>query len=157
MGAADFAWADGLRRAHFPPESNVLRAHLTLFHHLPPARLPELVRMMRDAARSAPPSARLTEVMSLGRGTAFRVDSPGLLAIREDIAEAFQHDLIPQDQGRPRLHVTVQNKVDPVAAKRLHAELSATFRPRPLAISGLAAWYYRGGPWELAQEVKFRG
>lgn len=113
--------------------------------------------MLRDAARGAPPAARLTEVMSLGRGTAFRVDSPGLLDIREDIAEVFQHDLIPQDQGRPRLHITVQNKVDPATAKRLQTELSAIFRPRPLAISGLAVWYYRGGPWELAQEVKFRG
>ena len=37
FGAADFARLDGLRRAHFPPARNVLPAHLTLFHHLPPS------------------------------------------------------------------------------------------------------------------------
>jgi hypothetical protein len=156
MGATDFAWADGLRRAHFPPERNLLRAHITLFHHLPPARLAELVRLMRDACRTPAPPARLSDVMLLGRGVAFRVESPGLLAIRDGIADAFAHDLIPQDQGRPRLHITVQNKVEPAVAKALHAELSASFRPRSLAIAGLAAWHYRGGPWELAQQVKFR-
>ena len=35
MGDADFAYFDGLRRHHYPSDRNVLRAHLTLFHHLP--------------------------------------------------------------------------------------------------------------------------
>lgn len=157
MGAADFGWADGLRRTHFPPERNHIPAHISLFHHLPPARLDELARMMRDLATEAPPQARLSDVMILGRGVAFRIESPGLLAMREHIAEAFQYDLIPQDQGSPRLHITVQNKVEPAVAKALHLSLSAGFRPRPLAIAGLAAWHYLGGPWQLATQVKFRG
>ena len=33
---SEFAWADALRRAHFPPERNYLQAHVTLFHALPP-------------------------------------------------------------------------------------------------------------------------
>ncbi|RZL99804.1 MAG: 2'-5' RNA ligase family protein, partial [Sphingomonas sp.] len=37
FGAEDFAWADGLRRAHFPPDRNIVPAHLTLFHHLAPS------------------------------------------------------------------------------------------------------------------------
>ena len=28
-------WATELRRAHFPPERNLLEAHVTLFHALP--------------------------------------------------------------------------------------------------------------------------
>ena len=70
--------------------------------------------------------------MMLGRGVAYRVDSPELLSIRDELAEEFRGLLIPQDQARPRLHITVQNKVEPAAAKMLHAELSATFKPRPL-------------------------
>lgn len=157
MGAADFAWADGLRRAHFPPERNFLKAHITLFHHLPPARLPELARRLAEECRAGAPQARLAGVRFLGRGVAFDVESPGLLAIRERIADAFATDLIPQDRQRPRLHITVQNKVEPAAARALHAGLSAVFVPRPLAIAGLAAWHYRGGPWEAAGSWQFRG
>lgn len=157
MGQADFAWADDLRRTHFPPERNHVPAHISLFHHLPPARLPELMHLLRDIAAAPPPSARLADVLLLGRGVALRVDSPELLAMREHIAWHFEADLIPQDQGTPRLHITIQNKVEPAAAKALHAALSATFRPRPLAIAGLAAWHYLGGPWQRTGQVKFRG
>lgn len=157
LGQADFAWADDLRRTHFPPERNHVPAHISLFHHLPPARLPELLRLLRDLAAAPPPPARLADVLLLGRGVALRVESPELLAMREHIAWHFEADLIPQDQGRPRLHITIQNKVEPATAKALHTALSATFRPRSLAIAGLAAWHYLGGPWQLAGQVKFRG
>lgn len=157
MGTADFTWADGLRRTHFPPERNHIPAHISLFHHLPPTRLDELTRMMRDLATEPAPPARLSQVMMLGRGVAYRVESPDLLAMRDHIAHAFAHDLIPQDQGTPRLHITIQNKVEPSVAKALHGALSIDFHPRPLAIAGLAAWFYLGGPWQLAHQVKFRG
>lgn len=157
MGDADFAWANALRRAHFPPARNLIDAHITLFHHLPPARLPELARRLAEECRAGAPPARLSGVRFLGRGVAFDVDSPGLLAIRERMADAFAADLVPQDRQRPRLHITVQNKVEPAVARALHAELSAAFVPRPLVIAGLAAWYYRGGPWEPAGRWQFRG
>jgi hypothetical protein len=158
MGKADQAWANALRREHFPPERNFLDAHITLFHHLPPTHLAEVKsRLMALASEYPPPDARLTEVMLLGRGVAYRIESPELMAIRDELADAFTGLLVPQDQARPRLHITVQNKVEPAAAKALHAELSATFKPRPLAISGLAAHYYRGGPWEHIASWKFRG
>jgi hypothetical protein len=157
MGAADFAWADALRRTHFPPERNWLRAHITLFHHLPPGSLSELMRLLRQASAAPPPPARLAAVISLGRGVAYRLESSGLLDIRGDIAEAFGDQLTPQDRQQPRLHITVQNKVDLAVAKALHGELSRAFRPRPFSIVGLAAHYYRGGPWEPIGHVKFRG
>lgn len=157
MGDADFAWANALRSAHFPPERNVVPAHIALFHHLPPARLDELVRVMRRICIGRPPSARLSRVYSLGRGVAYSVESPDLLAIHADIADHFRHDLIPQDSHPPHLHITIQNKVDPRSAKALLTALAAEFRPRPLRITGLAAWHYLGGPWRLAQSVKFRG
>lgn len=157
LGPADFAWADGLRRAHFPPDRNILSAHLTLFHHLPPSALEEVSARLKRLCAGPPPPARLTEVMLLGRGVAFRVDSPALMAMRDDLADAFAGLLTPQDQARPRLHITVQNKVAPVEAKALAAMLGQDFHPRPLKIVGLAAWHYRGGPWESAMKAMFRG
>jgi hypothetical protein len=77
--------------------------------------------------------------------------------MRDELAEGFAGLLTPQDQARPRLHITVQNKVEPAVAKALHAELSAVFRPRPLSITGLSAFYYRDGPWETIQNWAFSG
>jgi 2'-5' RNA ligase superfamily len=158
MGRQDQAWANGLRRAHFPPERNYLDAHITLFHHLPPAHWAEIKSRLSVLARDCPsPAAHLSEIMMLGRGVAYRVESPQLLAMRMELAEAFSGLLIPQDQGRPRLHITVQNKVEPAVAKALHGELATAFHPRVLAISGLSAYYYRGGPWEAIGSWSFRG
>lgn len=147
---------DALRRTHFPPERNYLSAHLTLFHHLPPARGDELVRLLKQIAADAPPPALVTKVYSLGRGVAYRVESPDLLAMRARIAEWFAPDLTAQDRATPRLHITVQNKVDPAAAKALLAELDRDFAPAPLGIAGLAVHHYRGGPWELMKDIPFR-
>lgn len=158
MGAADQRHFSALRAAHFPPERNHLAAHVTLFHQLPPSCLDELVGLIRAiAADVVPPDATLRDVYSLGEGVAFRIHSPDLLAIRERIADHFFGALTAQDQGTPRLHITVQNKVAPAEARALLAELSRDFRPRPLSIIGLAAHRYRGGPWETAFAANFRG
>jgi hypothetical protein len=148
LGREDFAWADALRRAHFPPARNHLRAHVTLFHHLPPSVLDELRGLLKDEARAMRPVARLASVVSLGRGVACRIDSPDLAQIRARIADRFAALLTPQDRAGWRPHMTVQNKVSPEAARALLTELSADFVPRPLEIAGLAAWWYRGGPWD---------
>jgi hypothetical protein len=157
MGEVDFAWADALRRAHFPPERNRVPAHITLFHHLPPSCAPELLDHMRRLSAQAPPPAILAAVMNLGGGVAYRIDSPALQEMRAELADRFQGLLTPQDRAHPRLHLTIQNKVRPEDARALHDTLCADFRPRPLVIAGLAAWHYMGGPWELLKEVRFRG
>lgn len=156
FGPADFAFLDGLRRAHFPPGRNVLPAHLTLFHHLPPSALPELSQRLTEATRGQPaPAARLAGMISLGRGVAFRVESAGLEDIHAGLTDAFSGLLTPQDAAAWRPHVTVQNKVDAAVARALRAELEAEFRPRALAIAGLASWWYRGGPWEPIRRHMF--
>lgn len=94
------------------------------------------------------PRARAAGLMSLGRGVAFRIDAPELAAIRGRLVDAFAGLLAPQDAGGWRPHVTIQNKVTPAAAKLLLAELQRGFQPRAVEIAGLAAWWYRGGPWE---------
>ncbi len=149
FGRQDQGWFDAQRAAHFPPERNVLAAHCTLFHHLPPSAVDELKHRLTEETRGArAPDARIGGLMSLGRGVAYRIESPGLVAIRAGLAEAFAGLLTPQDAGGWRPHVTIQNKVQPSVAKLLIGELSRDFRPRGVEIAGLAAWWYRGGPWE---------
>ena len=158
LGAADFAWLDALRRAHFPPERNLLSAHLTMFHHLPPSVAAELLARLRAETRGLrAPIATLDRILSLGGGTAFGVRSEALAAIRARLAEAFAGCLVPQDRAGWRAHVTIQNKVAPAEAKRLQAVLEQGFAPRPLMIAGLAAYHYRGGPWEAIASYRFTG
>jgi hypothetical protein len=155
MGDPDFARLDALRRAHFPPERNYLRAHLTLFHHLPPAILAELRDLLKSETRASAPDARLSSLLNLGRGVAYRVESEGLAEIRARIADRFAPLLMPQDRNGWRAHVTVQNKVEPAKARALLATLAAGFQPGPLALIGLAIWHYRGGPWHSAGAWRF--
>jgi len=153
-----FSWADGLRRAHFPPERNHLAAHVTLFHAFAPSLREELRPLLADlAARHAPPPARLSGLMNLGRGTALALESPAMLALRALIAEHFHGALTAQDRHPPRLHITIQNKVAPEAARALQAELAPGLQPRDFAFTGLGLHIYRGGPWEAAGRWPFRG
>jgi hypothetical protein len=156
FAAQDQAWLDDLRRAHFPPDRNYLAAHLTLFHHLAPSLLRETADRLGRLAVESAPRARLAGLMNLGRGTAVRIDSPELVAMREALADAFRTMLTPQDQAGWRPHVTIQNKVDPAVAKALQQRLPADDFHRPVRIAALALWHYRGGPWELVSRHPFR-
>jgi hypothetical protein len=149
--------ADQLRRAYFPPERNLLPAHVTLFHALPPSCEAELRDFLAAEARSAPIPATLDGLMDLGRGTALRIVSPAMLALRERLAERLFGLLTPQDEHPPRLHATIQNKVAPREAKALQQALAPTLERRPFAFAGLALHRYRGGPWELVRRWPFRG
>jgi hypothetical protein len=156
IGRQDQAFFDAERAAYFPPERNQLAAHLTMFHHLPPSLAPELrQRLVAETHGMSRPRARIADVISLGRGVAYRIDCDELVAIRARLATAFVGMLTPQDAGGWRAHVTVQNKVQPMVAKELLAKLRAGFRPRPVAIVGLAAYWYRGGPWEMLSKHLF--
>jgi hypothetical protein len=157
FGAGDDGWLQQLRRTHYPPERNRVPAHLTLFRHLPPSLESELTRRLAAAAAAPLPRAELGGIIDLGEGTAFRVESRELEAIRVALAEAFHGLLMPQDQTAWRPHITIQNKVEPREARRLQQQLRATFEPRPLAIRALAAWRYHDGPWEKVREFAFRG
>lgn len=158
MGAANQRHFDALRRQHYPEHRNHVPAHITLFHHLAPALLPELCDVMRRLSASAPaPRAEVVDIMTLGEGTAFRVHSLDLLELRAMIADHFHGMITQQDQGTPRLHITVQNKVTRKEAADLQRDLARTFQPHTLEIHGLAAFHYRDGPWEPAFSIRFRG
>ena len=153
-----FSWADGLRRAHFPPERNHLAAHVTLFHAFAPSLRAELLVLLKAlAARHAPVPARVMGLMNLGRGTAIALESPAMLALRQALADHFHGALSAQDQHPPRLHITIQNKVDPAAARALQAALAGAIPARAFAFTGLGLHLYRGGPWEAAGIFPFRG
>lgn len=157
LGAEDRAWLDRLRRAHFPPERNHLAAHLTMFHALPPSSEGEVRSRLAQLASMAPPSAFIEGLMNLGGGVAYRVVSPELDRVREELARNFQGLLSAQDAGGWRPHVTVQNKVAPKAARALLEGLERGFKPRPLTIHGLGLHRYLGGPWERLGIFAFRG
>lgn len=151
-------WATGLRNAHFPPERNYLAAHVTLFHALPSFCEPEVIQQVRTLAKEfAPVDARILGIMSLGGGTAIRLESEGILRLRGLIAEHFHGLLTEQDQGGKRLHITVQNKVSKGEAKALQAQLASHVEPRSFCFRGLGVHRYEGGPWTLVDNVKFRG
>lgn len=153
-----FSWANQLRTDHFPPERNYLKAHVTLFHALPPSVEGELRDCLKDLARCNPPvPARLLGIMKLGKGTALQLESKAMIAIWRDLADRFHGMLTPQDEHKPRLHVTVQNKVSIEAAKALQAELAPRVEPRDFAFTGLQVHAYRGGPWEELGRFAFRG
>lgn len=157
LGASDFGWLDGLRRAHFPPDRNQLPAHLTMFHALPPSAESELRGRLAELAGQPPPKARVEGLMDLGGGVAFRVVSQGLDSIRAELADAFHGSLSAQDSGGWRPHVTIQNKVPPKVARALKASLERSFVARPLAIHGLGLHRYLGGAWERLGIYSFRG
>jgi hypothetical protein len=156
FGPGDDGWLQQLRRAHYPAGRNRVPAHLTLFHQLPPSLAPELSARLAEAAAAPQPPAMLAGIMDLGEGTALRVESAALEAIRGDLAAAFHGLLIPADLAPWRPHVTIQNKVEPRVARALQQQLGAGFEPRPLLIRALASWRYLDGPWERLKVHPFR-
>ena len=151
------AWADALRRAHYPPERNRLRAHVTLFHALPPSVEAELLQVLGELARTPPPPARIDGLMKLERGTAFAVESPRMAELHGLIAERMHGLLTDQDTRPLRLHVTIQNKVTPEAARALQARLAAELHPVSFRFRGFGLYAWEEGLWRPIREIAFRG
>jgi len=150
------AWLDALRRAHFPPERNLVPAHVTLFHALPGGELDAvLVALAEECRDTAPSAARIGPPRFLGRGVALEVAVPAVAALRARLAARWRDWLSPQDRQGWRPHATIQNKVAADRARALHAELSASLPPREGCAEGLLLWHYRGGPWESAGTFAF--
>lgn len=164
-----------LRRRFFPRNRTFVSAHVTLFHHLPAEREGEVVTQVRDSVsafaalhpgfrqneapgaepvRSVP--VQVQRVFPMGRGVAYAIAAEPLAQLRQPIAEHFAGDLTEQD-ARPwrNPHITVQNKVDPGAARRLHRHLDARFEHCTLRLCGLQVWRYHNGPWRFVGEYGF--
>lgn len=147
---------DQIRQQYFPQNLNFLSAHITLFHHLPGKELKAINGNLEEIAKNcAHMDVRVTGLRSLGRGVAFRLESPPLVALRSRLVQQWLPWLTPQDLQRFQPHITVQNKVHPEEARRTLALLSATFTPHTVRGTGLELWRYAGGPWEHVAEFLF--
>jgi hypothetical protein len=156
LARADFSWIEGLRRAHYPPERNLVPAHLTMFHALPPSVEGELRGRLGQIVRRTPPAATIAGMLDLGGGVAFRIVSPDLDGIRNELAGDLRGLLGAQDSGGWRPHITIQNKVPPKVARALKQSLEPGFAPRPIGIAGLGLQRYLGGPWDRIATYSFR-
>jgi 2'-5' RNA ligase len=147
---------DRLREVHFPPERNYLSAHLTLFHKLPGGREAEISAELREICQNREPFTLAARGLRfLGRGVAYELSSPELLALRRELAMSWEPWLSAQDRQGFKPHITVQNKVSPEQARALQNELQATFTPFEIVGLGLSLWRYLGGPWEPAHTHLF--
>ena len=150
-------WADSLRRAHYPPERNRLRAHVTLFHALPPGVEDELLQILGYLARSKPPEARISGLMKLGGGTAIAIESPEMTDMHVEISKRM-HGLLTDQDSRPlKLHITIQNKVDAAAARALQQQLGPQLRLTRFRFRGFGLYAWEGGLWRPIRSISFRG
>jgi 2'-5' RNA ligase len=149
------AFFDRLRLQHFPPERNFLKAHLTLFHNLPP-REPAIIENIEALCTQQQPFLlQVAGVVSIGRGVAYKLESAVLQNLHRQWQQQWQPWLISQDKQTLWPHVTVQNKVTPEEARALLQQLQSTFTPFEVQATGLRLWNYLGGPWELVKSVPF--
>ncbi|WP_210253146.1 2'-5' RNA ligase family protein [Beijerinckia sp. L45] len=145
-----------LRDRHFPPRINIVPAHLTLFHSLPGAELAAVTARLAAMGHTEGEIAyRADGLRFSGRGVALSIAAPRLVLLRNTLAFDWRAWLTNQDQQPFRPHVTIQNKVDPVAARALHARLDAAPPEIRGRIVGLDLWHYRGGPWERVARHAF--
>jgi hypothetical protein len=148
---------DGLRRTHYPPDRNRVPAHCTLFHAIPGMVAAELAGLLSTlAAQNPPPRARIDRVLDLDSGTALGVFAPELLALREAIADHFHGLLTGGDALAPRLHVTIQNKVDRPTARALQRTLGASWQAIDTDVQALAVHRVVDGGWQPAGAWRFR-
>lgn len=146
---------DALRAEHFPPGRTQVRAHVTLCHAIPADEVDPAAALEGATARPAF-AVRVRAPMSLGRGTAFRLESAGLQRVHHGLQRTWWHHLSPQDRQGFRPHVTVQNKVTPDEARATLALLAQGFTPYDVTARGLDLFRYAGGPWEHVRRFPFQ-
>ncbi len=148
---------DRLRKAHFPPDRNFLRAHLTMFHRLPGECEDDIRRHLEDVAgRTGTFMAQVSTVRHLGAGVAFAINSVTLQDIRAALKTGFASWLGSQDMQKWQPHITIQNKASRPKADALYRQLSHGFAPHGIRVEGLDLWEYLDGPWQHLRGVSFK-
>ena len=149
---------DDLRRRYFPPGRNVVPAHVSLFHALPPDEEEAITEALADAAATTGPiPLRFAALKRLGRGMAVQVEAPGLAGVHRSLTTAFGPWLTPQDRQPFRPHVTIMNKAERAEAELAFQQLGAGWMPFDGVGAALLLWAYRGGPWDPVAEFRFGG
>ena len=154
ISSAEQRYFNQLRQQHFPAERNYLEAHLTLFNALPDESwiVEDLAELMKT---QQPFDVTAQAVMSLGNGTAFKITSSVMPSIHQKLQKKWFEFLTNQDRQKRNFHITIQNKVESQAAKKLQAELSEDFEPFHFIIEGIQLWRYHQGPWEYMTTFHF--
>ena len=156
LDGESFGRVEELRRRYYPPERNLVPAHVTLFHQLPGARGRELKALLRQVTTGRQPiEIEAIRTKALESGVAVFLRSPQLNALRDGLAAELWPWLTEQDKAGFRPHVTIQNKVSAAEARRTEREVAAARLPRMRGV-GLHLWRYRDGPWEDVQLFRFR-
>ena len=144
-----------LRKKHFPPSRNFIDAHLTLFHSLPNEN--EIVVFVKDLCEQQTPfELIIKEVVSIGKGVAYKVESSQLMHLHKMLQQKWQPFLSLQDRQKLWPHITVQNKVTIEEVKHLLYELKTGFTPLTTLATGLQLWAYLNGPWALVESFIFK-
>lgn len=143
------------RRRYFPPERNFLKAHLTLFHNLPSPEEKITRDLQRWATQTTAFTLDVSAVVGIGKGVAYKIESPELMKLHKTMQEEWRQWLVPQDKQKLWPHVTVQNKVSPTIAKETVHELQKDFQPFTAQALGFSLWHYEGGPWRFEADYKF--
>jgi 2'-5' RNA ligase len=152
-----FATLDALRRRYYPPERNVVPAHVTLFHQLPAEHRREIKALLAQVTAGQRPIEVATRgVKAMERGVAILLDAPQLHQLRDTLADEWWPWLSDQDRAGFQPHVTVQNNVGAGEAHRTRAAVAAEFRLSRIRGVGLHLWRYRDGPWEDVRLFRFR-
>lgn len=145
-----------MRLRYFPPERNLVPAHLTLFHVLPVTE--EICcTLARTAGATKVFPLAVTGLRSLGRGVAYTLASQEVQALHQLLSLSFMALLYAQDKQRFAPHVVIQNKSTAEEAKALLVLLQTHFQTFTVEARGLDLWHYRDGPWEPARQFDFAG
>lgn len=138
---------DALREEHFPKHCNYLKAHLTLFHHLPSDN-ETIEKMISEVCNRSEMSLEVSGIKSIGNGVAYVIQSEELQQLHKKLQQQFDPYMISQDRNKLWPHITVQNKVTAFKAKQTLEKLQESFKPFHLTATGIRSWLYMGGPWE---------
>ena len=156
VDSAAQALFDSRRRRYFPPQRNIVPAHLTLFHQLPDTEA-TFTTLARVAMQQPAFSLLITRLLPLGRGVAYAIESPPLHQVRHRLVAAFESHIIPQDRQPFRPHVVIQNKTTPEHALATLAEIAGAFTPFSAQALGVDVWRYLEGPWSFERTFCFCG
>ncbi len=146
---------DQERAEFFPTGRTQVGAHVSLFHAVPGESVNPVVDDLAAVAERAPFPVVVQDVMPLGRGVAYRLVSTELSDLHRDLQSRWWDMLTAQDRQGLRAHVTVQNKVQPEAARDTLGALRVRFEPFVTDARGLRLWRYDGGPWTALRRFAF--
>jgi 2'-5' RNA ligase len=156
LDQSTFEQVNALRQQYFPPERNLIPAHITLFHALPGEQEKEISQLLQTiCAQSARIALSLPALRFLGNGVAIKIDAPALVQLRQALAEHWSDWLTRQDKQGYRPHITIQNKVTAAEAQQVYEALKARWQVLDGFGEGLLLWHYLGGPWQLAHAFPF--